>query len=262
MRTFGEPSRPVTQRNFEPPLSDFRRFVAQISWSGWQRIGPFMLLLIVLCVADSVSDVGDNLPFVTNVVAGLLLLGLTITFVDEFLRFRAAERWAPVAAFALEDLGRVTRAVWVRNGHLLQPPLETLSVEQFRLQVASLEGQQQQREAVLDLVATRDGRNRIYDDLRETAKRTREIIISWSPTLVAHERIAPFLAQLTDVHRRIVRLLQFLHHERAGRLLPIEPEDVADQILEIQLAASRLDTDLMAEAADVHQLPGTVPARA
>lgn len=251
----------ATVRPEDAPLPDFRRFVAQITPERWQRIGPWLLLLILVCVADACSTFGDDLPVLTNVIVGVLLLGLTITLVEEYLAFRARERWSAVAAFALEDLMRVTRAVWVKNGHLIQPPLETLGVEQFRVQVASAEGREQQRAALLELLSTPAGRQRAYDELHETAGRTREVIIAWAPTMVSQERLAPALASLADVHRQMVRVLQFLHRERAGGELPIAPEDLATLLLEIQSRASDLDVEFGRAAGAINQLPGTALGR-
>lgn len=100
-----------------------------------ERLIGIVVLVIVLggCIALDLTDaVWDPNPFTTNAASGLVLAVLSILLIDEFLSFRAARAWDAVAAFALEDLGRVARAVWVRHASFIQPEYDATRVEPYR----------------------------------------------------------------------------------------------------------------------------------
>src|SRR4051794_39666171 len=103
------------------PVSDFLK---QISSARRAWVGALLGALAVSITVDALTDAWDSVPFLTNLISRVLLLGLTVLLVDEYLSFVADRRWSPVAAFALEDLGRISRAVWVRNASFIQPNLD------------------------------------------------------------------------------------------------------------------------------------------
>src|SRR2546423_1459371 len=85
-----------------------KRFITQMS--GWRR-AAIVGLATVLLLAVGLNFTGhwwERHAFVANIVADLLLLGLAALLVDEYVSYLAAERWAVVAGFAMEDLGRVS----------------------------------------------------------------------------------------------------------------------------------------------------------
>jgi hypothetical protein len=173
--------------------------------------------------------------------------------IDEFLSFRAARAWDAVAAFALEDLGRVARAVWVRHASFIQPEYKTMRVEQYRQQLLSAEGRHQQEVGLLEIAGDPSRRTNLYNVLNETAKRTRELLMHWAPTLVPRAPLAGHLSEVAMLHRRIVQVLGLINIGQFGEL-PITPQELVEKVMSINYLAEDLDRRLFAEAHDIKPL--------
>lgn len=196
----------------------------------------------------------DN-PMTAGLIAGVLLLGVTLVLVDAWVDYRAAQTWTPVAAFALQDLGRIARAVWVRNASFIQPLFEAMHIEQFRQQITSAEGAEQQRVAMGAIATDPARRDALFKLLHETAERTRDLIMRWAPIMVSRSPLAEYLGRFADTHRQIVKALGWLHHVQAGRPLPVDPLVLRDQVLLISRLALELDRDCFIEAEWTAPLP-------
>jgi prepilin signal peptidase PulO-like enzyme (type II secretory pathway) len=199
-------------------------------------------------IADLSTDWWDDKPFLANTVSGALLLIVTLVLIDEYLRFRAAEEWKSVAAFALEDLARVARAVWVRTASDAQPPLEPITVPRYRRQLRSAGGRRAQREGFAEVLLNSARRDHLFERLRETAIRTREIVLHWGPTMVPHPHLAPYLGELTTLHRQMVQVLRVLNIARGTGEFQIPPAQLVDWLMRIVYSAVELDERLHREA--------------
>ena len=228
--------------------SSATRFFAQISDERLLWIIVLLLAIGGSVAADLASDWWDAAPFATNVVSSVLLLGLTVMLVDEFLSFRAAQAWDPVAAFALEDLGRVSRAVWVRLASFLRPEPEAIGVDEYRAWVASARGRSEQRTRMIEIAEDAGRLNDLYEVLHETADGTRELLVRWAPTLVPRAPLAGYLSEFSRLHRRIVEVLGVLHVGQ-HKPLPITPAELTEDVLAIATLAEALDRRFFAEAA-------------
>ncbi len=221
-----------------------------------ERLLWIVVLVIVLagCIALDLTDaVWDPNPFTTNAISGLVLAALSILLIDEYLSFRAARAWEAVAAFALEDLGRVARAVWVRHASFIQPEYKTMRVEQYRHQLQSAEGRHQQLQRLLEIADDPARRDNLHGVLGETAKRTRELLMQWAPTLVPRAPLAGHLSEVATLHRRIVQVLGLINVGQFGTL-PITPQELATKVMDINYLAEDLDRRLFAEAEEIKPL--------
>jgi len=163
------------------------RFLKQISPDRWMWI-IFLVFVLVGCAwADFESDTWDQMPFVTNLVSGVVLLLLAIVLVDEYLSFRAARSWERLAAFALEDLGRICRAAWTEGAKLLGAVPVQMRVEQLRQQIRSPEGQHQLREGAEAFAADLGNRLRLHDELHKWSEATRAALMEWAPVMVTRQ---------------------------------------------------------------------------
>lgn len=224
------------------------RFLTTFTTSRWIALGILTAALVMSVVIDSLTPFWVDNPMTTHFVAGVVLLGLTVVLVDTWIDYRAAQAWAPVAAFALEDIGAITRAVWVRNASFIHPAFRTMHIEQFRYQIKSADGASQQRAGMIAIAEDRKQRADLHKRLYETAKRTRDLIIRWAPVMVSRSPLAEYLSQLSDLHRQIVRTLLWLRQEQTGEPLPVSAAQLCDQILAINRLAETLDSACFAEA--------------
>jgi hypothetical protein len=83
--------------------------------SGWRQV---VLVLSLAGLAGTVAldfsgDFWVTHPMLAGVLAGALLLSVAALVVEHLVSMSAARRWAGVSAFALEDLGRVAREIWL-----------------------------------------------------------------------------------------------------------------------------------------------------
>jgi hypothetical protein len=223
-------------------------FLATFTTSRWIALFVFVVAFGGSVLIDALTPFWVENPMEAHFVAGIVLLGIGAVVVDTWIDYRSAQTWAPVAAFALEDLGAVARAVWVRNASLIQPYPRAIHVEQLRDRIRSGEGADQQRAAMKIIAEDRERRTILYNTLYETAKRTRELIIKWAPVMVSQSPLAEHLSQLSNLHRQIVRTLLWLHYEQAGEPLSVTPTQLCDQVLAINRFAEGLDRYYFAEA--------------
>lgn len=96
-------------------------------------------------------------------------------------------------------------------------------------------------------------RTNLHNVLNDTAKRTRELLMHWAPTLVPRAPLAGHLSEVAMLHRRIVQVLGFLNIGQFGEL-PITPEELAEKVMSTNYWAEDLDRRLFAEADDISPL--------
>ena len=220
-----------------------------------------LLVLVVLLMAvggsiwsDLASDWWDDMPFVSNLISSILLLGFTLLLVEEYLKWRAAEAWRSVAAFALEDLARVARAVWVQQASAIAPLQEPMPIGSYRRFLVGAAGRKHLEDGLERAFLFEGSRERLFDASRETARRTREIIISWSPTLVPHAQLAPYLAELATLHRTMVQVLRVMSIKRQGSEPPVGDKQLREWITDVIYVAMALDERLHREAGETDSL--------
>jgi hypothetical protein len=228
-------------------MQPIERFLGQMSPDRLMWIIVLAACLGGSVAADLCSDWWDASPFTTNVISSVLLVALTVLLVDEYLTFRAAEAWEAVAAFGLEDLGRVARAVWVRHASFIQPELAAMPVAQYRQQFRSAEGRRQQADRMRQIAGYTDRRHHLYEVLHETTERTRDLLIRWAPTMVSRAPLAGHLSDFSRMHRQMVQVLSFLHISQ-HQAMPITVEELAQKVLAINMLAEELDRRFFAEA--------------
>lgn len=205
-------------------------------------------LLVVCGMVDFTTDFWTRHAFMASAASGALLLALTVLAINEYVNYAAAQRWKGVAAFALEDLGRTSRAVWVRHVGLIQPVIAQMHVVQYKQQLRSAEGSKQHAAALDALVNDHNRRMGLYDVVSETVGYTRELLIRWAPVMVDRGPLADQLSDFVRLNRLMVQAIGFLHHEREGRPLPISPQELAEKTEAITELAMELDDRFFAAA--------------
>ncbi len=228
------------------------RFLAQIP-------GDRLLLLVFLLFAgtasvwiDAESEWWDSIPVIANLVTSLLLLLFTLLLVDEWLKWRAAEAWTSVAAFALEDLGRVSRAVWYRQAQLLAPAQNPMTINEYRAFLRSPGMRDEVEDGAQRALLFEEAR--LFDESRETARRTRDLILAWSPALIPQDHLASYLADVTTLHRTLVQVLRVMSITSKGHRSPITDEQLCKWHADVLYRAMDLDERLHAEASLIHRL--------
>lgn len=219
-------------------------YVGQISERSWVIISVLVVALVGSGLIDALTDWWDCVPFLTNVVSSILLLGLTVLLVDEYLSFRADRAWLPVAALALQDVGTAARDTWVRLASFIQPELgDPPHPGVYRNQITSLEGHDQQVQRLQEIVEYPDRREHLHGVLYRAAERTRAILTAWAPVMVHEEHVAKDLSRFSRLHHLTVQTVSLINQEIQGRELPLTPDELHTRVMEIQQLALDLDRD-------------------
>ena len=92
---------------------------------------------------DFTSDVWLDRPMLATLSGGVLVLGWTVVFVNQYLAAREHRRWVIVAASAMEDLGRVAQTAWMQP--MMDLRLTTTSESQVRLLQGAMMSPQDRR---------------------------------------------------------------------------------------------------------------------
>jgi hypothetical protein len=227
-------------------------FLKQISPRRWATIGALLAALAISGVIDALTDWWDGIPFLTNVVSSILLLGLTVLLVEEYLSFRADRAWQPVAGFALQDVGTAARDTWVRLASFIQPDLpQPPHPGAWQHQITSREGYDQQVQRLNEIVKHADRREHLHGVLYRAAERTREILTAWAPVMVHEEHLAKDLSRFSSLHQVTVQTAGHINREIQGDQLPISPEDLHERVMEIQRLALALDGEFHKRAEEL-----------
>jgi hypothetical protein len=86
-----------------------------------------------------------------------------------------------------------------------------------------------------------DDRKALHNTMRETAARTRELLMAWAPVKTGVPELAEALAKFTRMHRLTVQVLSFLDRDSKGFPIPITTHELAEKVLTILYLAEELD---------------------
>ncbi len=201
-------------------------------------------------VLDFTTDVWSDRPMLTALLSGAFLIAFTAVLVNAYLSFAAMQRWLPVAAAALEDLGRVSRAVWIqliRDLHLANIQGRTRDITAWLMDAG---GRQALDTGVKRVAENSEERKKLFEELNKLARSTKDLIAQWGPIMLPQPDAVRYLARFAEMHRRMAGLLAALQVEQASGELEITTDELAEELLWIVEEALRQDGALFERAVE------------
>ena len=188
-----------------------------------------------------------SIPFTADLVCGTLLLLITVLLVDEYLKYRDAHAWRHVSAYAIEDLRRVARAIWVTQTKLIDPPVVLTPVADLQRRLATGDGAQEFRRKLNVILADETQRGELFSTLKDVASDTRRVVIDWAPTMVRRHRLAGEVSELTRILRQLSDVLGELHLRDVGVEAAMTDAKLGEAIMAVNDSARAVDSRLSAE---------------
>jgi hypothetical protein len=206
-----------------------------------RAVGVVSVLAVVgLCASDFFTQFWVEHPMITAVLAAVVVLGVTVAIVDEYVSASQARRWTVVAVIALNELAEAAHKVRVAI-------LELLGLERGM-----------QAQAFLDLVATPDGAQRVSEALyavagdpgrtgpllklvRELLEQQREVMTRWAAVMTQRAPHAAAIERFGEIHARLLRLAQELVAQQEGSEEALGPDWVAGRIATLLESTAQLE---------------------
>lgn len=154
------------------------------STSGTRLAGALSLAALALVTYSDfvLTDFWDRNAMLTSIVADVFVLVVGVAVVNEFLASRSRRQWRIVADFALLELSRSSRHVWVQ---LTEAIGIGSRAQMTREELRELAGDRERAER-LAVVAAADpaSRQRLHAVVAELVSSSRTTLTGWAPVLV------------------------------------------------------------------------------
>jgi hypothetical protein len=224
-------------------------------------IGVLSLLVLVGAIAWDLAD--DEFwvrhTLFTGLIAGLVVVAVTVALLNEVLERRQRERWSVLAQYALFDLIRTARLVWTSLLELagLVPDEELVDGALAVATEAVLDTPRLTR-AIDTMLSSTDGRERLHRLIGELHGHGQEVLGRWANVLVSSGTYAEIVDRHVELYSRLYwwgsvldesePLEEHLSRPRLSRLSPatqtsgpVEDEWLRDNLVAIAQLAESLD---------------------
>jgi hypothetical protein len=175
-----------------------------------------VLALVALTLSDFLlTGFWDRNAMVTSIVADMFVLVVGLAVVNELFASRSRRRWQPVADYALIELSRACRHVWVS----LSEAIGLARREEVTLHaLRDLLDREEDRIVELAEAAVRDAdaRRAFHEVVAEVAARAGDALTSWAPVLVETPDAAA-LSRYVELQAMLANLDLALWEEAEGR---------------------------------------------
>lgn len=229
------------------------------SISGSRVAGALSLVALVLISASdfTFTEFWDRNAMATSIVADVLVLIVGVAVVNEFIVARARKRWQLVADYALVELARACRRVWVGLAEQIGVGRRAeLTRDELRELVRDPEGSGRVEELARRAADTPEERARLHDVVSDLVFDARAALTSWAPVLVESTR-SESLAAFAEMQALLMRLEFVLWEETEGK--PSSSEDEADpawiarRIATVLRIGSELELRLFTDAEQIQE---------
>jgi hypothetical protein len=221
--------------------------------------GALALMALVAAAASDLLFTGfwDRHAMMTSVVSALLVLLVGVAVVNEFVAARSRRRWQLVADYALVELSRASRRVWVQLA-------EAIGVGQreelTRLELSRRVRQQTHdgRMAITAAAAAGDppSRRRLYQLTSKLVREVSETLTGWASVLVETPD-ARALSRFAALHASLSAVDLTLREEVEGRRASSEatgnPHWIGSRIASVIALGCDLEDELWAASRGLSQ---------
>src|SRR5215468_3138371 len=169
----------MARRTFGPRRSDSSRTDVRST----RIIGGVSVLLLVGAVAWDLIDDGfwSRHALFAGLVAGLIVVAVTVALLNEVLERRQRERWSVLAQYALFDLVRAARLVWTSLLELTGlVPDEELEDGLLEAGSEAVLDTPRLRAAIDELLASAEGREQLHRLIARLHAHAQEVLGRWA----------------------------------------------------------------------------------
>jgi len=238
------------------------KILRQLSPFGRGLLAAVLFVLVLAVLLDFTGDFWVTHPMLAEVLSGTSLLLVAAVLVEAILAEQSARRWRSVAAFALDDLARVAREVWLNlTAPVDDRRFEPRPVSELRARWLPIEGQKELHARFSALLSDERGGD-LYNRLHTMGGRTSDVLARWAPLTAAQGMHTTEIDRFANLHRRIVTTLRARQYQKAGLESPFKtPPPKA--LTEIAVDAMNLEAALTETANDLappnDRAPSTLP---
>src|SRR5215510_14156413 len=222
-----------------------------------------VLSLLVLAGAIAWDLVDDEFwvrhTLFTGLVAGLIVVAVTVALLNEVLERRQRERWSVLAQYALFDLVRTARLVWTSLLELAGLlPDEELVDGALEAATEAVLDTPRLNAAIDDMLAGHEGREQLHRLIAELRRHGQEVLGRWADMMVNSGIYAEIVDRHVELYSRLYwwgsvldesePLEEHLSRPKLSRLSPatqtsgpVEEEWLRDNLVAIAQLAESLD---------------------
>jgi hypothetical protein len=250
-------------------------------------LAALAVLVLVAAVASDPLAKGfwERHPLLSNLVASLVAVILTVAVINEILERRERRRWSVLAQYVLMELVRTARLTWTTLMELLG-----LMFAGDESEAALSAGAEALRDtprlvgAMCELLADPQRRQRLHGAIERLMSRSDEVLGRWAPVMLNSAPYAEIIDRHVELYSRVAWVGSLLDHfepadddprrRRLSRSSPAvqlqgEFDDrwLGDSLVAIAQLAERLDRGSLELALHIVPLEwwatraGPVPAR-
>jgi hypothetical protein len=215
--------------------------------------GISLLALAAVTVSDFLlTDFWDRNAMATSVVADVFVLIVGVAVVNEFLAARSRSQWQLVADYALVELSRSCRHVWVElTQGIGVGRREEITRDELRDLALSQEGYERAAALAETAAGDAESRRRLYELTSKLASETGSALTSWAPVLLETPEAAA-LNRYVELQAILAELDLALWEEAEGRRATFEgtanPSWIGARISSLIRLGSDLEGELRASA--------------
>jgi hypothetical protein len=205
-----------------------------------------VLALVALTLSDFLlTEFWDRNAMVTSIVADVFVLVVGVAVVNELFASRSRRRWQAVADYALVELSRACRHVWVslseaiglaRRQEVTLPALRDL-----------LDRDEDRIVELAEAAHDSDARRALHEVVAEVAARAGDALTSWAPVLVETPD-AVALSRYVELQAMLANLDLALWEEAEGRRASLpgtgDVNWIGNQVRAVIVLGAALDREL------------------
>jgi hypothetical protein len=160
-----------------------------------------MLVLVAAVVFDQLNErLWDRHALLTDLVASLIVVGLSVAVVNETLERRRRRRWSVLAQYVLFQLVRHARVTWTELTELAG----LMSTEQtLEAGAHALRDTPRVAVALRELLANPDGRQRLHGIVGRLMGSSDDLLGRWAGVMLSSNAYAEIIDSHVELYSRI-----------------------------------------------------------
>lgn len=230
-----------------------------ISITNTRLAGALSLLaLVLITISDfTFTEFWDENAMATSIVADVLVLVVGVAVVNEFLATRARRRWQLVADYAVVELARSCRRLWVGLAEQIGAGKRAeMTRDELREVVRDSDRSGHIRELAERAADSRESRAELYKVVSDLVFDARAALTSWAGVLV-ESTYSGVLGRFAEMQALFARLDLVLWQEDQGKRpstsdVP-DPAWIARRICKVLVLACELELELFAKAEEIEE---------
>ncbi|HTU78475.1 MAG TPA: hypothetical protein VMF09_06925 [Solirubrobacteraceae bacterium] len=180
----------------------------------WALAALAVLLLAAAVASDPLAkSFWERHPLLSNLVASLVAVILTVAVVNEVLERRQRRRWSVLAQYVLMELVRSARLTWTTLMELLG-----LTFAGEETEAALSAGAEALRDtprvigAMCALLADHERRERLHGLIERLMSRSDELLGRWAPVMLNSDAYAEVIDRHVELYTRLAWVGSLLDH--------------------------------------------------